>query len=195
MMFRFFIFLFCFQSFSQNQYSENGDRHGLWQGYYESGKLRYEGVFRDGKEIGVFKYYFESGNLEKELLYIEDGVRAKVRMYYSNKNIKILGEYCFKKRCGTWDYFDDLGNMIFRENYKDGVLNGDYFIFFSGVLTDIYKYENGKKNGISKTFFSTGQVKIIKNYLDDKLHGKYEVFSKEGKLIESVNYINGFRVN
>ena len=189
----FVLLLFCFlQSFSQNQYSENGNRDGLWKGYYETGELRYEGVFQEGKETGIFKYYYKSGNLEKELLYIENGVRAKVRIYYSNKNIKTLGEYYLKKRCGTWEYFDDVGNIIIRENYENDLLNGPYFIFFDGILTDIYNYKNGKKNGMSKSFFSTGQVKIIKNYLNDKLHGPYDLFDKEGKLIQRVNYSNGF---
>ena len=185
----FFLFI---QSFSQNHYSEDGNRDGPWQGYYETGELRYEGVFKEGKETGVFKYYYKSGNLEKELLYIEDGVRAKVKMYYSNKNIKTLGEYCLKNRCGTWEYFDDLGNIIIRENYKNGILNGAYFVFFDGVLNEICNYENGKKNGVSKTFFKTGQIQIIKNYLNDKLHGKYELFNKEGELVEMLNYSNGF---
>ncbi len=187
----FFFFSFI-QLFSQNQYSEGGQRDGLWKGYYDNGQLRYEGVFNDGKETGVFKYYYKSGNLEKELLYIEDGVHAKVRFYYSNKNIKTLGEYCLKIRCGKWEYFDDFGNIIMIENYKDGFLNGPCFIYFGGFLSDMYNYEDGKKNGISKSFFPTGEVKTIKNYLNDQLHGKYELFSKEGKLIEKLNYIHGF---
>lgn len=185
----FFIFL---QSFSQNQYSDNGNRDGLWEGYYETGELRYSGVFQEGKETGVFKYYYKSGNLEKELLYIENGIRAKVRIYYSNKNIKTLGEYCFKNRCGAWEYFDDLGNIVIRENYKNDLLNGPCFIYFNNALSDINNYINGKKNGVSKVFFSTGQVKVIKNYLDDKLHGSYELFNKEGLIIEKLNYSNGF---
>ena len=36
---------------------------------------------------------------------------------------------------------------------------------------------------MSKSFFSTGQVKVIRTYVNDKLHGNYEVFSKEGKLV------------
>ena len=76
----FIVCLLFFQSFSQNRYSENGNRDGLWRGYYESGELKYEGSFDDGTEVGLFKYYYKSGNLEKELFYIESGVRALVRI-------------------------------------------------------------------------------------------------------------------
>ena len=58
----FFFFSFI-QLFSQNQYSEGGQRDGLWKGYYDNGQLRYEGVFNDGKETGVFKYYYKRVNL------------------------------------------------------------------------------------------------------------------------------------
>ena len=65
-MFRFIYLFIFFQSFSQNQYLENGNRNGPWKGYYDNGQIRYEGTFDDGKEIGLFKYYYRSGNLEKE---------------------------------------------------------------------------------------------------------------------------------
>ena len=58
----FFFFSFI-QLFSQNQYSEGGQRDGLWKGYYDNGQLRYEGVFNDGKETGVFKNFLLDGNL------------------------------------------------------------------------------------------------------------------------------------
>jgi len=193
-MYRFFfiISLFFFQSFSQNQYSENGNRDGLWRGYYESGELKYEGSFDDGIEVGLFKYYYKSGNLEKELFYIESGLRARVRIYYSNKNIKTMGEYCLKKRCGTWEYFDDLGNIILKENYIDDVLNGSYFLYLNGKLSDVYNYKDGKKNGLAKSFFLSGKIKNIKNYKNDKLDGKYEIYNEKGELIEKLNYTNGY---
>ncbi len=191
-MFRFFYLLIFFQSFSQNQYLENGNRDGSWKGFYDSGQIRYEGTFDDGKEIGLFKYYYKSGNLEKEFFYTESGVRAQVRIYYSNRNIKTIGEYSYKKRCGTWEYFDNLGNIILKENYVDNILNGSYFVYFEGNLVHIYNYKNGKKNGLAKSFFATGQIKILKNYLNNKLHGSYEIFNKKGELIDKLNYSNGF---
>ena len=191
-MFRFIYLFIFFQSFSQNQYLENGNRNGTWKGYYDCGQIRYEGTFDDGKEIGLFKYYYRSGNLEKEFFYTQNGVQAQVRIYYSDRKIKTIGEYCSKKRCGTWEYFDNLGNIILKENYVDDVLNGSYFVYFEGSLAHTYIYINGKKNGLAKSFFASGQIKILKNYLNDKLHGSYEVFNKKGELIDKLNYSNGF---
>ena len=149
-------------------------------------------TFLREKEIGLFKYYYKSGNLEKEFFYTQSGVRAQVRIYYSDRKIKTIGEYCSKKRCGTWEYFDNLGNIILKENYVDDVLNGYYFVYFEGSLAHTYIYINGKKNGPAKSFFSSGKIKILKNYLNDKLHGSYEVFNKKGALIDKLNYSNGF---
>ena len=191
--FTFFVSIFFFLfSFSQNKY-KNDQREGYWEGYYETGQLRYSGFFENGKEKGVFKYYYKSGNLEKELLYITPGIYAKAKMYYSNKLIKALGEYCLKQRCGTWEYFNDIGKIICKENYKNGVLDGDYIIYFDGILTDFHTYKNNKKNGISKSFFLSGNIKIISNYFNNKLNGEYVAFSEDGKMIQKGNYINGFR--
>ena len=189
----FVLFFVFFYGLSQNQYNDNGDRQGLWIGYYDSGELKYKGYFDNGKEKGVFKYYYKSGNLEKELQYITPGAYAKVRIYYSNRMIKAFGEYCFKKRCGCWEYFNDSGKIIYKENYENGMLEGDFFVYFEGLLIDLYTYKNDKKNGMAKSFFLSGKVKIISHYINNKLHGEYSVFSKEGKLVEKGNYVDGFR--
>ena len=71
-------------------------------------------------------------------------------------------------------------------------MNGSYFVYFEGSLAHTYFYINGKKNGLAKSFFPSGKIKILKNYLNDKLHGSYEVFNKKGELIDKLNYSNGF---
>src|SRR5690606_13191379 len=56
-----FILLVGFNSLSQekiNQLDEKGNKHGLWKGVYEDTKYpKYEGEFKNGKEVGVFTFY------------------------------------------------------------------------------------------------------------------------------------------
>ena len=63
-LFVFIVFIFLANCNAQekeiitNQLNANGNRHGLWKGYYEDTKyLKYEGTFNDGKEVGTFTFY------------------------------------------------------------------------------------------------------------------------------------------
>ena len=55
------------------RWSEAEYEHGLRQGesavYYENGKLRYKGKYKEDKTIGKWFFYDEKGNLVKELMY------------------------------------------------------------------------------------------------------------------------------
>ena len=37
-----------------NKFDANGKRTGVWKKFYDNGKIRYSGVFKNGKEIGSF---------------------------------------------------------------------------------------------------------------------------------------------
>lgn len=188
-------FVFFHMIFSQNNYNDSLQKTGYWVGYYDSGELRYEGYFENGKEIGYFKYYYKSGNLDTELLYTIPGIQSEARIYYSNGYIKALGNYCDKKRCGLWEYFDDKGNILSKENYLNDLLEGDVVFYFggTGVVMESYEYKNGKKNGQAFEFYESGAVKILTFYVDDKIEGEFSVFDRKGILMESGFYNEGFR--
>jgi len=194
-----FYFIFFHIIFSQNNYNDSLQKTGYWVGYYDSGELRYEGYFENGKETGLFKYYYKSGNLDIELFYITPGIYAEARIYYSNDGdfsaIKALGNYCDKKRCGLWEYFDDKGNILSKENYLNNLLDGDVIFYFNGtgLVMESFEYKNGKKNGKAFEFYESGAVKILTFYVDDKLEGEFSFFDRTGLLIERGFYNQGFR--
>ena len=52
---------------------KNGCLDGIAKEYYESGKLKMEGSYKDCGRDGVMKLYYESGNVKNELTASEDG--------------------------------------------------------------------------------------------------------------------------
>lgn len=189
----FFYFLFLGLIFSQNNYDSNSQKTGYWVGYYDSGELRYEGYFESGQEIGYFKYYYKSGNIDTELFYITPGVESKARIYYSSGHIKALGKYCNKKRCGLWEYFDNKGNLISKENYLNNLLDGDVMFYFKGNVIKAFEYKFGQKNGKYFEFYDSGTIKILSFFVDDKLDGEFSFFDENGLLLERGFYNEGFR--
>ena len=51
--------------------------------------------------------------------------------------------------------------------------------------------ENGMRQGTYVLYFDNGNVHILASYQDDRLHGVYYVYDRDGIEIESSNYING----
>jgi hypothetical protein len=62
--------------------------------YYESGNLKEEKNYQDGKLHGVAKTYYESGNLEQDGNYKDGEFHRIVKTYYENGTLR--GEANFK---------------------------------------------------------------------------------------------------
>ena len=75
---------------------KNGKLHGLWERYYDNGKLAYKKNYKDGKLHGLWERYYDNGQLWFKENYKngkEDGLYER---YYKN------------------------GQLGYKENWKDG---------------------------------------------------------------------------
>ena len=195
-------FLILFQmSFSQeviNQLDDKGNRHGKWEKKHENGSIRYQGEFSHGKEIGLFKFYTEnnakSPDFTKEYNLKSDSV--KVSYFYSDAKLKSEGKMIGKNRVGFWTYyFNDGKTKLSEETYKNGLLTGDYKIYYlNGNLTEWSIYKNGLLNGPSKRFTEEGKLVEEINYTNGKLNGEVKYFNNNGELILKGQYINDVAV-
>ena len=64
----------------------------------------------------------------------------------------------------------------------------------SGVLVQESFYENGRLNGISKTYNEKGSIKEIVNYKNDTIHGNVFYYDTFGILENVTNFFYGLRV-
>ncbi|WP_367389106.1 toxin-antitoxin system YwqK family antitoxin [Lewinella sp. LCG006] len=48
---------------------EEDRKTGLWKGYYENGKKKYSGVYRQGEKHGVWKHWTENGDVVEKIQY------------------------------------------------------------------------------------------------------------------------------
>ncbi len=155
-----------------NQFDSNGNRDGLWKGTYEKSKrLRYQGVFKNGKELGVFKYFDDTK--AGSLIAIRDfskGDGSCYTIFYDQKN-NVVSE-------GT------LVNKLPEKIWK-------YYHFESSDIMSLENYKDGKLNGIKKVFYKNNVLAEQSNYKDGVLDGKYVKYAENGKLIEESNYDNG----
>lgn len=84
------------------------------------------------------------------------------------------------------------GHLLYFEEYKEGVLDGDKVWFGNdGTVGMREKYADGKKNGDQITYHINGKVRSITPYKDGKIEGVVEWYNTEGLLVEQNEIING----
>lgn len=115
------------------------EKRSIWHG--KNGRIK-QILNTDNKEINVFGY----------------GI---------NGNITLVGRIFNKKRDGNWFYYNNLGEMINKISYKNGLLDG-----------------------IAEAFYPSGKLHIKKVYKMGKRVGKIQLFDQNGQLKKKVNSEN-----
>ena len=120
-----FLFGFIFVSAQKMVVDQNGLKQGQWQGRYDSGELKYRGVFKDDVEVGLWKFYYLSGELKATKEFFHNGKAAATHIFYKNGNIRASGIYVNKLKDSTWNYFNEDSILILSEVYRKGEFNGN----------------------------------------------------------------------
>lgn len=197
-----FIFFIGFLAPSQlsaqntNRYDKNNKRIGLWKKYYANNRIRYEGNFKDGKEIGVFKYYDITSSrypiIIKDFSTSTDS--ASVQYFTLQGKLRSKGKMLGRNRVGAWLYYFPTGELFSEEYYVNGALEGDLKNYYkNGVVTEHSQYKNGLKNGFSRKYSDTGVLIEELHYQHGKENGMAKFFELNGDLKEKGMYKNGNR--
>lgn len=201
-LFRLCLFFLCFfQSiflFAQkiNQFNENKQRTGIWRKYYPNKTIRYEGEFKNGKEIGIFKFYREGYSKMPSIIktYSPNNDTVSVAFYTIKGKLESKGFFIDKKRVGKWVYFFENGNMMSEEIYNNGQLEGKVVNYYPNKKpTEITFYKSGVKEGLSQKFSSDGVLIEEVTYKNGKLNGLAKYFELNGNLKEKGLYKDGKR--
>ncbi|AYV81848.1 MAG: hypothetical protein Harvfovirus68_9, partial [Harvfovirus sp.] len=123
---------------------------------------------------------FESFSLDKNFLVVEKVVE-KVPEVPKEPPVRANGPYLFGKKHGEFANVDDNFNLISKENYTNGLLDGECTYFNKNVkyLTQIY---------------DKGQLIVESNYVDGVLHGAQTTFHNNlPKIVEK--YEKGILMN
>ncbi|MFK5959346.1 MAG: toxin-antitoxin system YwqK family antitoxin [Lutibacter sp.] len=198
----FLITIFSYQTINAqkkiNQLNANGERTGVWKKYHNNKRIRYQGQFKDGKEVGVFKYYsiLSSEHPTAIKTFLKDENIAKVQFFTEKGVLKSIGEMKGKERVGKWLYYHPNGTAILaEENYENGILNGESKTFYvTGKITESSHYKNGKLHGNLKRYADNGVLLDDLNYENDKLQGPAKYYNIKGKLIYWGDYENDEKV-
>ncbi|MBF6608116.1 MAG: toxin-antitoxin system YwqK family antitoxin [Flavobacterium sp.] len=181
-----------------NKLNQEGRKHGPWKGFYEESKrLRYEGVFENGKEVGTFKYYDDTKLatvVATRVFSPKDG--SAFTTFFNQKGNKISeGKTVNKLHEGEWIYYhQNTNNIMTRETYKAGKLHGLRSVYFpNGKIAEEIHFKDGIRHGNYRKYTPTGVVLEETTYKNGEIDG-YALFrGSDGKIASEGKFVNGLK--
>ncbi|MCX6266668.1 MAG: hypothetical protein NTW16_04830, partial [Bacteroidetes bacterium] len=120
----------------------SGRRQGYWLKLDSSGRVIYQGRFKDGYPDGEFKYYYPDGKMKTVSRYSNQGKRAVTVSYFSNGRKMASGNYLNERKDSIWQFFSESnGSLVSEETYHSGIISGLTRVFYpEGGLSAMQYY-------------------------------------------------------
>ncbi len=182
---------------TKNQIDMKGMKQGLWVEVYETGCIKYEINFKDGKPVGLYRKYFENGNLQAKIYFDDNSERASAILYNENEQKVAIGYYVDKQKDSTWQYFKRDSILLKEENYKNGVLNGREITLSLNnypLALEIKYWKNGKQDSIwTRNYYSNGETQFYCYMRNGKREGTYTHYFQDKSIEMQGMYKKGLR--
>ncbi len=180
---------------AQNKTDAAGKKQGVWKKVDEkSGKVIYEGEFKDDKPIGYFKHYYPGDTARRAVTYYKEGGKiAYVKMYHQlTGKLMAEGKYISELKDSVWKFYDEAGVVISKDKYSNGKKNGPSIVYLpDGNIAEEKNYKNDLLEGPFKQYFDGKLVKGEGKYVNGKLDGKVSYYFPNGTAAATGIYKNG----
>jgi antitoxin component YwqK of YwqJK toxin-antitoxin module len=200
-----------------NRFDDSGNKIGIWQEFYEDGKLRNESNYKNGSLEGYHKEYDQNGALKLTLLYQEgklisnvDDVQSKAvekTENYSDGKPKHIGSYVNDKPVGIHKEYKTDGSVemayIYNDNSElvskgviddDGKREGPWEEYYgNGKILSKGIYKNNQRTGSWDFFYENGKKEQTGEFQNGKYIGEWKWYYTDGNLWKEEEYLSGLR--
>lgn len=159
--------------------NKNGEIHGKFLGYFETGKVKTDCEYSNGKHEGPCLEYDQEGRLDKREMWSADKL-TKAETFYDNGKPKEVITYGEKGRSCVVEYYDN-GNKSVSVCYIERTNYGYYYY---------YSWRSQTPDGEYLSWDETGAPSEKGLYTDGKRTGKWESFY-EGQIDREYFYDKG----
>ena len=172
-----------------NRTDKFGLKQGSWKYFWENGNMKEEGTFLNDKKKGYFKYYDEEGNFKYVEKYDNDNLVVDAT---ETRQMDIRTVYHPNgKPAITATYYKGVPDGIRREFDENGIVIKGY-VFTNGIV----KYEGitdeqGKRQGLWKEYYPTGELKSQGHYINSNQEGDWKFYFVNQRTEVEGRYKNG----
>lgn len=127
----------------------------------------------------------------------KDQLPEKLVYTYHDKDsvVRSIGIEVDGKREGRWLEFDEEGNLINEEFWKDGKRHGNTSAYLRGKLHYVLPFKHGEMTGKYLGYDVDSGVLIEEGYYKDKKEDSLWIYyDKQGRVLEMMLYRNGKKV-
>jgi len=161
---------------------------GICKKFYSNDNLEFEKTYKNGLLHGKFIRYFDSGKIRNEVNFI-DGKPQGFKQYSEN-GVVISEKFSLPNNKQLLVTYFDNGNKHIVLNYENDQQNGFSRQWnINGKIEFSCNYKNNLKDGLFISYYNNGQINSIGNFNSDKFDGKWLTFY-ENKNLYSVEYYN-----
>jgi len=194
----FFFFIF-FASFAQQDTLNRLDSKGLKQGYWKKYKqniLIYEGQFIDNVPVGIFNYYHKNGKLKSTAHFLNGPLKVKTVIFHENGQRAAEGIFLDQIKDSIWNYYNEKGVLIKTESYLKGKKEGKWATYSSrtGILLEEMHFHNDIIDGVYKEFYANGDIQTIMHYINGKRNGITTSYYADSIVSISGLYHNDYKI-
>ena len=170
--------------------------------FYDNGNIYQKGKYRNG-EISDTTFYFDlEENLTKMEIHTDHGVlpvysnEGPYTKFFPTGEIEFKGNVRNGKIDTKWTRYREDGTIKSEgtryeiENDSTGWLVN---YFETGIKRDSSYMLNGRLHGVTKFWYSDGQLKELVTWENGKQHGLFKTFYSNGQLNEETNWVHGQR--
>ena len=199
MIYAFFGCFFAAKEFNAqktNQFDNNNKRTGVWKKHHANKRIRYQGTFKNGKEIGVFRFYDTTASKSPIIIkkHFETNDTVFVQFFTSKGRLQSEGKMLQRIREGKWKYYFATGNVLSEENYKNGKLDGVFSSYYpQGDTSESVVYKKGVKHGVSRKYSKENILIEDVYYENGKLNGEAKFIELNGNIKEKGLFKDGKR--
>ena len=172
--------------------TDAGKKEGHWKEYYDDGKLKSEGDYKNDKKTGRWRYYYHNGQLEETGEYVDGKPVGDWYWYYPSGKILRKMTYYNGLPDGVITEYDEDGNVILKGNYLEGKRQGKW-IYNVGDTKEEISYNNDKQNGWYRIYSKDGTLLYEGKFIDDLPTGEHKWYWPDGKLKKVGNYVMGVK--
>ncbi|MBA3603387.1 MAG: motility associated factor glycosyltransferase family protein [Parachlamydiaceae bacterium] len=154
------------------------------------GDLIFESYRKEGLLHGPTCYFGADQTVVAESWYLNGKQIGKAIYYSSPGTIQAILRFKNGLQHGEQEYFyDDQTPKTIVENYTDGLLDGDVFLFHrNGLLARKQHYKAGKRDGTESLWNEYGIQIMEANFSKGNPVGISRVWSAAGKLVQEIFY-------
>ncbi len=162
----------------------NGKKEDLWQTWYENKSLKSTGKYANNRKHGKWVWFYSSTKVRNRSTFRNGKLEGVELIYHENGKVEAKSYYNKGMRHGLSIKNSEIGSILEKKKYWKGKLI--YFAKFSPKLVNdssVFLFE--------KSWYRNGTLKSIDEYKNGLLSGNSKRWYKSGKIEAHFQYLNG----